>query len=137
MLRHSPTYFRRPDLKHSPARLAERRIFPRLQILTWIEYAYEQKNEFITGLVYNNSRGGFLLGSEFPFTPGEPLRIRISDPRPLFGKRKEILLTGQICWVRYRSVTSTLPAHEAGIRFEHSISSTTMQCLCTLLQLKP
>lgn len=137
MLRHSPTYLRRQNVKNIPSHTAERRIFPRLQVLSWIEYAYGPKTVFITGLAYNNSRGGILLGSDFPFTPGETLRIRISDPRPSLLKAGDLLLTGLICWTRNRAVTSTLPSHEAGVRFDHCISKPTMQCLCTLLHLKP
>lgn len=136
MPRHSPTYLRRRTKKDAPPP-QDRRKFPRVQILEKIEYAYQPQAVFITGLAYNNSREGMLLGSDFPFTPGESLSIKISAPRPSFSQKGELFLTGVICWTWDRKITSALPAYEAGVRFDKCIPPATISCLHTLLRFKP
>ncbi len=115
-----------------PAR-AERRRFPRHLVLVDLEYAYPANTAFIPGLVYNCSRGGVLMGSDFPFTPGERVRIRLSRPRTLLSRKADILVTGQICWTVLRTPAGCLPVHEAGVLFSRYIDLKRAPGLRTLL----
>jgi Tfp pilus assembly protein PilZ len=94
---------------------AERRVHPRKEILTKVDYTCEGRRFF--GKTIDLSRGGMCLETFFAHKIGQELALLFR----VFEGRDPIVVRGEVCWVREmekgKNPAQVLRKRRVGVRF--------------------